>query len=61
MTFSEIRGLYNALQSITGELTNNVPKLTELDKEVAHEKQKIEEGKDEISWQQTADRLKLTR
>ena len=46
----EIRGLNEALQRIRGELISNLSKLTELDKRIAREKQKLShDGLEEVS------------
>ena len=58
LSLCEIRGLDKALQTIRGELTNNLAKLTELDKHIALERQKLDtEGIDEFSRHCIADRL----
>ena len=53
LTLREIRGLDKALQTIRGELTNNLAKLTELDEHIALEKRKLDEadagGVDELT------------
>ena len=40
----ELQGLDKALQTIQGELTNNLAKLTELDDHIALEKRKLDEA-----------------
>ena len=58
LSLREIRGLDKALQTIRGELTNNLAKLTELDKHITLERQKLDtEGIDEFSRRRIADRL----
>ena len=58
LSLREIRGLDKALQTIRGDLTNNLAKLTELDKHIALERQKLDtEGIDEFSRRRIADRL----
>ena len=58
LSLQEIRGLDKALQTIPGELTNNLAKLTELDKHIALERQKLDtEGIDEFSRRRIADCL----
>ena len=58
LSLREIRGLDKALQTIRGELTNNLAKLTELDKHIALERQKLDtEGIDKFSRRRIADRL----
>ena len=49
LTLRELQGLDKALQSIRGELTNNLAKLTDIDKDIAKEKRKLQEAEDEIS------------
>ena len=60
LTLREIRGLDKALQTIRGELTNNLAKLTELD-HIALEKRKLNEadagGVDELTRRRIAERL----
>ena len=61
LTLREIRGLDKALQTIRGELTNNLVKLTELDDHIALEKRKLDEadagGVDELTRRRVAERL----
>ena len=61
LTLREIRGLDKALQTIRGELTNNLAKLTELDDHIALEKRKLDEadagGVDELTRRRIAERL----
>ena len=61
LTLREIRGLDKALQTIRGELTNNLAKLTELDDHIALEKRKLDEadagGVDELIRRRIAERL----
>lgn len=58
LTLREIQGLDKALQSIRGELTNNLAKLTEIDKDIAKEKQKLEQaGDDEFQQQRITERI----
>ena len=45
LTLRELQGLDKALQSIRGELTNNLAKLTDIDKDIAKEKRKLQEAK----------------
>ena len=49
LTFRELEGLDKALQSTRGELTNNLAKLTDSDKDIAKKKRKLQEAEDEIS------------
>ena len=59
LNLREIRGLYKALQTIRGELTNNLAKLTQLDDHIALERQKLGTGDiDEFSRRQIAERLR---
>ena len=59
LNLCEIRGLDRALQSIRGELTNNLAKLTELDDHIALEKRKLDtDGIDEFSRRRIAERLR---
>ena len=58
----ELRGLDKALQTIRGELTNNLAKLTKLDHHIALEKRKLDEadasGVDELIRRRIAERLR---
>ena len=47
LTLRELQGLDKALQSIRGELTNNLAKLSDIDKDIAKEKQKLQEAGDD--------------
>ena len=62
LTLREIRGLDKALQTIRGELTNNLAKLTELDDHIDLEKRKLDEadagGVDELIRRRIAERLR---
>ena len=62
LTLREIRGLDKALQTIRGELTNNLAKLTEHDDHIALEKRKLDEadagGVDELIRRRIAERLR---
>ena len=49
LTFRELQGLDKALQRTRGELANNLAKLTDLDKDIAKERRKLDEAEDEIS------------
>lgn len=54
----ELRGLDRALQTIRGELTNNLAKLSELDEHIFLEKRKLDtEGIDEFTRRRIAERL----
>ena len=58
LNLREIWGLDKALQTIRGELTNNLAKLTQLDDHIALERQKLDAGDvDEFSRRQIAERL----
>ena len=54
----EIRGLNNALQRIRGELINNLAKLTEIDNEIAHQKEKLVEASAEGITGETREAIK---
>ena len=59
LNLREIRGLDRALQTIRGELTNNLAKLSHLDDHIALERRKLDtEGIDEFSRHRIADRLR---
>ena len=58
LTLRELQGLDKALQSIRGELTNNLAKLTDIDKDIAKKKRKLQEAEDEISKSDITARLK---
>ena len=58
LTVRELQGLDKALQSIRGELNNNLAKLTDIDKDIAKEKRKLQEAEDEISKSDITARLK---
>ena len=58
LNLREIRGLDKALQTIRGELTNNLAKLTQLDDHIALERQKLDAGDiDEFSRRRIAECL----
>ena len=57
MTQREFLGICQALETIRGELTNNLAKLSELDKDIASEKSKLEEATDETDKNIIAERL----
>ena len=61
LTLRELQGLDKALQCTRGELTNNVAKLTELYKDTARQKQKLQEAKDETSKKDIRSRIKKLR
>ena len=58
MTQHEFLGICRALETIRGELTNNLAKLSELDKDIASEKRKLEEASDETTKNIIAERLR---
>ena len=58
LALRELQGLDKALQSTRGELVNNLAKLTELDKEITKEKQKLQVAEDDISKRDITARLK---
>ena len=58
MTQREFLGICRALETIQGELTNNLAKLSELDKDIASEKRKLEEAPDETTKNIIAERLR---
>ena len=58
LTFRELQGLDKALQRTRGELDNNLAKLTDLDKDIAKERRKLDEAEDEISKKDIKARLK---
>ena len=49
LTLRELQRLDKAMQSISGELTNSLIKLTDIDKDIRKEKRKLQEAEDEIS------------
>ena len=55
----ELLGIDEALTRISGELTNNVSKLTKIDKHLKREQKKLDEIKDDPSYaQDLRDRIK---
>ncbi|KAK3767407.1 hypothetical protein RRG08_032085 [Elysia crispata] len=58
MTQREFLGICRALETIRGEHTNNIAKLTELDKHIALEERKLEEAPDETTKNIIAERLR---
>ena len=56
LTLRELQGLDKALQRSRGELTNNLAKLTELDKDIARQKQKLQEAEDDEATEETTKR-----
>ena len=58
LTLRELQGLDKALQRTRGVLTNNLAKLTELDKDITRQKQKLQEAEDETSKRDIRSRLK---
>ena len=61
LTLRELQGLDKALQRTRGELTNNLSKLTELDKDITRQKQKLQEAEDEASKRDIRSRIKKLR
>ena len=57
LTLRELQGLDKALQRTRGELTNNLSKLTELDKDITRQKQKLQEAEDETSQRDIKSRI----
>ena len=58
ITFRELQSLDEALRRTRGELANNLAKLTDLDKDIAKERRKLNEAEDEISKRDVKARLK---
>ena len=58
LTLPELQGLNKALQSIRGELTNKLAKMTDINKDIAKEKHKLQEVEGEISKSDITSRLK---
>ena len=58
LTLRKLQGLDKALQRTRGELTNNLAKLIELDKDIARQKQKLQEAEDETSQRDIRSRIK---
>ena len=58
MTQREFLGICRALETIRGEHTNNLAKLTELDKDIAEERSKLEAASDETTKNIIAERLR---
>ena len=56
LTLQELQGLDKALQRTCGELTNNSAKLTELDKDIASQKQKLRVAEDDGTTDETTKR-----
>ena len=54
----DIKGICKALESSRGELTKNLAKISELDKDIALEKRKLEEETDEATKGEIAERLR---
>ena len=57
LTLRELQGLDKTLQRTRGELTNNLTKLTELDKDITRPKQKLQEAEDETSKRDIRSRI----
>ena len=58
LTLRELQGLDKALQRTRGELTNNLSNLTELNKDITSQKQKLQEAEDETSKGDIRSRIK---
>ena len=58
MTQREFLSICRALETIRGEHTNNLAKLTELDEDIAEERSKLEEASDETTKNIIAERLR---
>ena len=58
LTLRELQGLDKVLQRTRGELTNNLSELTELDKDITRQKQKLQEAEDETSKRDIMSRIK---
>ena len=58
LTLRELQGLDKVLQRTRGELTINLSKLTMLDKDIARQKQKLQEAEDETSKRDIRSRIK---
>ena len=58
LSLRELRGLDKTMQTIRGELTRNMAKLSELDAHIEVEKQKLSEAADEFSRRRVAERLR---
>ncbi len=58
VSIRELRGLDKAMQTIRGELTNNLAKLTELDEHIAVEKHKLDEAEDEFSRRRLTEQIR---
>ena len=56
LTLRELQGLDKALQHPRGELTDNLSKLTELDKEITRQKHKLQEAEDDGATDETTKR-----
>ena len=58
LPYRELEGLNKALQTIRGELVNNLAKLTELEKDISRNKRKLQETEDETIKAEITARLK---
>ena len=56
LTLQELQGLDNALQRTHCELTNNLAKLTELNKDITRLKQKLQDAEDDEATDETTKR-----
>ena len=58
LALREIRGLDKALQTIRGELTNNLARLSEIDEHIDLEKRKLEQAGNEFTRRRIAERVR---
>ena len=58
LTLRELQRLDKALQRNRDELTDNLANMTELDKDIARQKQKLQEAEDETSKRDIRSRIK---
>ena len=61
LTLRELQGLDKALQRTRGELTNNLAKLTELDKDITIQKQKLQQAEDDGAKDETSKKDIMSR
>ena len=61
LTLRELQGLDKALQRTRGELTNNLAKLTELDKDITIQNQKLQKAEDDGAKDETSKRDIMSR
>ena len=58
LNLRELRGLDRAMQTVRGELVNNLAKLSGLDSDIAAQKRKLDEAGDEFTRRRVAERLR---